>query len=92
MQYHSHLSAICDHKRQPSARNVFDKAFTHQQVYDMTLLRTRHLQASGKYQLMIRWECEIKRQLREDQEMRQFWFRMRHMDWDLNIRNALFGD
>jgi hypothetical protein len=89
-QYHSHLDAMCEHKRAPSARNVFDKQFTHQQVFDMTMIRLHVIQSHG-YQVLVRWECEIKLQLAVNREFKQFWYRMRHLDWNMNIRNALFG-
>jgi hypothetical protein len=88
------LSASCLHRRRPSEFNVFDRSKTHQQVNDATLFWIDELQCRGmsdNAQLMVKWECEILYQKKIDSEFAIFWRSMKHIDWNLRIRDSLFG-
>jgi hypothetical protein len=75
----------------PDDRNVFDKSRTHQQVHDRTMLKIRHLRSIVDLQVHVRYECETRQQLAYDSDFRLFWNRMSTVDWNMNVRDSLYG-
>jgi hypothetical protein len=73
---------------------VFDRNQTHQQVCDATHFWIDELRARGledDCQLLAKWECEILFQRDIDAEFAIFWRSMKHVDWNMRIRDALYG-
>jgi hypothetical protein len=90
-QTHSHLSTACDQRRTPTDKNIFDKSKSHQQVYDETIIAVRHLRALSGCLVIVRWSCENSALMKIDAQYAQFRKQMRHIDWNMDIRRALYG-
>jgi hypothetical protein len=55
------------------------------------MLAARALRALDGITVMIRYECETRQQLFYDEEFKRFWNHMSTIDWNMNIRDCLYG-
>lgn len=60
-----------------------------QELYEKTLQRCDYLRAQG-YTVIEKWECELKKELAENHEMREY-FDSLTISEPLEPRQALFG-
>ena len=62
---------------------------TMEQLYKDTLKKVNYLQDHG-FEVVQKWECELKKELKEDEEMKQFFDEYEIVD-PLQPRDAFYG-
>ena len=62
---------------------------TMEQLYKDTLKKVNYLEDHG-FEVVQKWECELKKELKEDEEMKQFFDEYEIVD-PLQPRDAFYG-
>ena len=62
---------------------------TMEQLYKDTLKKVNYLESHG-FVVVQKWECELKKELKEDEEMKQFFDEYEIVD-PLQPRDAFYG-
>ncbi|CAO4377092.1 unnamed protein product [Caenorhabditis nigoni] len=71
--------AVCPRNKNAKMRELFER----------TLAKDADLRAAG-FTLRVKWECELKEEMRKDEEMRRF-FKNCHYAYHLRPREAMYG-
>ena len=83
--YHGHNLCYPGHVTNPM------NGLTMKELYEKTMERRKYLEAEGKHLVQI-WECEFKRQLKEDADMAAYIKGLKFEDEEpLNPRDAFYG-
>lgn len=66
-----------------------DALLTAQEAYERTIHRRKFIENMG-YTVVEKWECQLARELQENEEMKAFFNSIKHID-PLDPRDAFYG-